>query len=923
MTDEVASEAPTLTSPDGPSPRLRRGLSAFGFACVTGVFVLMANDTQLQHGALFGFLLMLGALVGLFAAMGLLVSDPSARSLAQTSWSAFEGEPSWAAPRVTAPIALGLVAIVAKTLGGYVLPYAILVALALLLISALRRPGLFVFVAGSALYLPQLGAYGLWDPWETHYGEVSREILSRDDWISLWWAQDKWFWSKPILIFWSEALTWSAAGIGFRPDTHPDHTEWVLRLPIYFMSITGLLSVYAGIARVWSKRAGVLCALVLGTTPYYAMLTHQAITDMPSVANMTIATMLLLLGLFEDPERRAQPVRIGRFAFSAQHAAIALIVLIGLPQVLYLATRNVTFVGGLFGGSGEARFPAFAWHRDEFMFGSAFNPDVPGNFGIHGETPAVAALWAQPLGQALAWLCGLAFIVWALRRETRLAQLYMFAFYAFCALAFMAKGIPGFALPGLVAALVLLATRRFSMLWNGQLRVATGMLIVVTLGMPWFVAMYMRHGTAFTDRILIHDHINRLTSGVHGDNGTIQYFIEQLGYGMFPWIALLPAALGSWLLQKTPAGEGLSDEAARVRRDTLFMMGLWFATAFTLFSAMTTKFHHYIFPAVPPACVLIGLFLDRMLGAVQESTRKREIAGFAAACAAPLLLVLGIAGLRGDVRGVVPKDVSVLLSSTWGPSHPWPVFACVALIVAGLGLFAFLVKSTREQLDTHGPTSATPARDRFAQAGVAVAMLGGALITSFVGRDMSWNAKEQPPGSERLIHLFVYNYTRPWPDQLDYRAILGGFACVAVLLTLVLSAEALRRAAVLSLVGMAFTFIAWSLDVYMVDLAPHWSQAELVDRYYAERKSAKEPLVAWQMNWKGENFYTGNRVSVFVDLDNKAIEAWVKAHAGTRAFFVLEHGRLERLKRMLAPREVKSLTTMRDCNKFVLVVAPL
>ena len=66
--------------------------------------------------------------------------------------------------------------------------------------------------------------------------------------------------------------------------------------------------------------------------------------------------------------------------------------------------------------------------------------------------------------------------------------------------------------------------------------------------MPWYVAMYVRHGAAFTDRLLIHDHINRLTSGVHGDNGSIQYFIWQLGYGVFPWIALVPAALGSWLL---------------------------------------------------------------------------------------------------------------------------------------------------------------------------------------------------------------------------------------------------------------------------------------------------------------------------------------------------------------------------------------
>ncbi|HEX2676110.1 MAG TPA: glycosyltransferase family 39 protein, partial [Polyangiales bacterium] len=884
---------------EAPSKATRLLLSALGVLCATGSFLLMSREGQLAHGALFGFLMLLAGLVGLFAGLGVLKVDATARPLSETAWSAHEGEPTWAAPRVTAPIALALVALCAKLLGGHALPYAILLALALLLVSALRRPGLFVFVAASAMYLPQLGAYGLWDPWETHYGEVSREILSRDDWISLWWAQDQWFWSKPILIFWSEALTWSAAGLGFKPDVHAAHTEWVLRIPIYLMSITGLCSVYGAISRVFSKRAGVLAALVLATTPYYAMLTHQAITDMPFVANMTVATMLLTLGLIEDPERHARPVRVFGYGLSAQHATIALVTLIGLPQVLYLASRNITFVDGL-----------FAWHRDEFMSGSGWNPSVPGNVGIQTEHPALNALWWQPLSQALVWLVALALILDVLRRETRLAQLYMFAFYAFCALAFMAKGIPGFALPGLVAFLVLLATRRFSMLFSGQLRVATGMLIVVTLGMPWFVAMYMRHGPAFTDRILIHDHINRLTSGVHGDNGTIQYFIWQLGYGMFPWIALLPAALGSWLLDRgmSPAlagGEAPQLTAAkRAQRDTLFLLGLWFATAFTLFSAMTTKFHHYIFPAVPPAAMLIGLLLDRMIDGAQQLARKRQLAVYVAAGLAPLPLVLGVAGLRGNVRGVLPAYVTKAARDTWAFQHGWSGALCWALIIAGLLLFVFAVRATREASGEH-------VLDRFAQAAVAVAMIAGAVLVTFVGRDMSWNTSAPPPGSERLIHLFVYNYTRPWPDQFDYRPILSGFACVAVLLVLASASQTLRRAAVMSLLGLGFTLTVWSLDVYMVDLAPHWSQAELVDRYYAERKSAKEPLIAWQMNWKGENFYTGNRVFVFVDLDNKKLEEWIKGHKGTHAFFVLEHVRLDRLKRLLSPREVKSLTTMR------------
>ena len=77
------------------------------------------------------------------------------------------------------------------------------------------------------------------------------------------------------------------------------------------------------------------------------------------------------------------------------------------------------------------------------------------------------------------------------------------------------------------------------------------------------------------------------------------------------------------------------------------------------------------------------------------------------------------------------------------------------------------------------------------------------------------------------------------------------------------------------------------------------------------------------MNWKGENFYTGNHVHVFVDLDNTKLREWIRDHRGTRTFFLLEHGRLGGLRGLLPGREVRELTTKRDCDKFVLVVATL
>ena len=82
----------------------------------------------------------------------------------------------------------------------------------------LKRHGFWVLAIGAFLYFPAMGLQSLWDPWETHYGEVAREILSRDDWISLWWAQDGWFWSKPILNFWIQSLAMATLGTHYQAD---------------------------------------------------------------------------------------------------------------------------------------------------------------------------------------------------------------------------------------------------------------------------------------------------------------------------------------------------------------------------------------------------------------------------------------------------------------------------------------------------------------------------------------------------------------------------------------------------------------------------------------------------------------------------------------------------------------------------------
>jgi hypothetical protein len=76
------------------------------------------------------------------------------------------------------------------------------------------------------------------------------------------------------------------------------------------------------------------------------------------------------------------------------------------------------------------------------------------------------------------------------------------------------------------------------------------------------------------------------------------------------------------------------------------------------------------------------------------------------------------------------------------------------------------------------------------------------------------------------------------------------------------------------------------------------------------------------MNWKGENFYSGNRLPAFVSSGVK-FKSWLKAQRkqGTRVvFFVTEHGRISTLKSELGRAvRVKVVTDKRLNDKFALV----
>lgn len=413
-----------------------------------------------------------------------------------------------------------------------------------------RQDVVAMAVFAALMFVPWLGAVGLWDPWEVHYGEVARTMVVKRDFVFPYW-ENAYFFSKPPLTMWLQGLGLALTGSTSDNAALGLYTEWGMRLPFALLAILAVSLVTLAIGRIFGRRAGLIAGLATATSPLYFLLARQAVTDTPFVTLMVAGLSCFMLAEF-DP-----------------------------------ATR------------GEL--------------------DEKGRAKTHGAT-----VW---------WL-------WA---------------YAFFGFATLAKGLLGFMLPGLILLVYILVSWDWRLLLRA--RIGYGAIVFAAIAVPWYLTLSLFKGVddeskTFAYRFFIHDHLKRIGEGVHTTTpgGTFTYFIEQLGFAMFPWVALVPGAM-------VAIGK-LSTRSADPRNRAALFVTIWTAASFFVFAMSATKFHHYCFPVVPPLAILCALWADRLWN---EGLEENSV---------PILLGLGFFAVIAQNLWLEPKVLPNLYIYQYERTYP-------------------------------------------------------------------------------------------------------------------------------------------------------------------------------------------------------------------------------------------------------------
>ncbi len=191
---------------------------------------------------------------------------------------------------------------------------------------------------------------------------------------------------------------------------------------------------------------------------------------------------------------------------------------------------------------------------------------------------------------------------------------FLYAFYVFIGLGFVAKGPIAFALPGLIVLLFLIWRKDFSWSRLMTLRLIPGVLLTLIVGLPWYIAVGFATHWTWPEYFFITHNLNRYVTTFEGHGGFPLDTLVIVIAALLPVSVFIPQMVKMvWVEKKN-------------QPFLLFSLVVCLTLiGFFLFSK--TVLPSYPAPCIPFAAVLLAYFVDRIEAEKGIRTKKLVING--------------------------------------------------------------------------------------------------------------------------------------------------------------------------------------------------------------------------------------------------------------------------------------------------------
>ena len=295
------------------------------------------------------------------------------------------------------------------------------------------------------------------------------------------------------------------------------------------------------------------------------------------------------------------------------------------------------------------------------------------------------------------------------------------------------------------------------------------------------------------------------------------------------------------------------------------MMALWAICGVAMFCLVETKFHHYLLPALPPLCLLVAFLLDDLW------TKQDRLHPVLAALGVGIVLLVCRDLMHEPDRWI--EMFTYRYDRPWPTTEPWSIDPSDGLLALGL-VTAAVIPLLATRLVRIGVIAVSAA-------GLAICVWALQIYMPIAGqhwgmRDAMRRYYEQRTiYGEKLVYFGNHQLHDDWHDvgeTWSFETFLPDTLHAGQPMTLTVEVHKVDDERItettVTLVGTATELHDHTVTVTLAkgerakldELIKKGEPAGPVPAHPPVRAVDADRLIAWQLYWRGENFWSGDEI---------------------------------------------------------------